>query len=55
MHRAISWECNRSFKSIKNDKREEGGESAAVKLLIPEAKYPELNMSSDSFLLLLLI
>lgn len=49
LHPNISWKCNLSCKSIKDDKREEsGGESAAVNLLIPEAKCPELNMSSDS-------
>lgn len=50
LHPNISWKCNRSCKSIKDDtRRGSGGGSAAVNLLIPEAKCPKLNMSSDSF------
>lgn len=50
MHPNISQRRNMSYKSIKDDKRKERWEGrAAVNVLLPEAKYPELNMSSDSF------
>lgn len=45
LHPNISWQCNLSCKSIKDDRRRERRECAAVNFLIPEAKNPELNIS----------